>query len=39
MKRALLTVATALLAIGTVTAAAPDLGADAQRKAGQALYG
>jgi len=39
MSRALSLVATALLAIGPVAAAAPDLGTDAQRKAGEALYG
>ena len=41
MTRALLAVTCAMLAIGPVAAAsaAPDLGTDAQRKAGAALYG
>jgi mono/diheme cytochrome c family protein len=38
MKRALLVLASALLAFDRASAAAPDLGSDAERKAGAALY-
>src|SRR4029077_5280810 len=39
MRRALLIVTTTLLSIGAATAGTPDLGTEAQRKAGAALYG
>lgn len=39
MKHALLVTAAALLAFGPVGALAPDLGTEAQRKSGEALYG